>query len=254
MIRPLEVKKLPFQLNVAMSTVCFDEYVYFVGGTYINKIIKPETTIIEYSPMTNTCVTGEQLTIPVCQAGLGVLNKSIYIVNGVNETSNVVTTVQRYIPSTKTCESVADTNQAHNLPQIVTMSGYLFALGSNTNENSVERYDPESDEWTVITNIPGSIDWCAASMFECKLMVAPKYNTNDLLVYDFISNQWDQKTIAGMPDCIHGMMTVSINGRHCFMFRDEERTFHVFDDQSEDWIWKSKPSVEPLDCYLTCVT
>lgn len=94
--RWLSSQILPFHLDGCMSTVWFDGHVYVFGGSSDADVTIPSAKVIKYCPASNSVASFRTLSEPVYQAGAGVVGKSIYVVNGIDENDESVSTVQRY--------------------------------------------------------------------------------------------------------------------------------------------------------------
>jgi kelch-like protein 17 (actinfilin) len=64
-------------------------------------------------------------------------------------------------------KSILPSSSTH---EVVEANGFLFALGGNDGSsslNSVERYDPESNKWAIVTSMLTRRSSIGASVLEC---------------------------------------------------------------------------------------
>ncbi len=79
------------------------------------------------------------------------LNGSIYVCGGYNA-SGPLSVCERYDHQKDQWETVASMNKGRGRFSLVAANGRLYAVGGRNSDQSVEMYDPERNEWTLLPN------------------------------------------------------------------------------------------------------
>lgn len=77
---------------------------------------------------------------------------------------------EKYNLRTATWEPIAPMHSRRSTHEVVEASGYLYALGGNDGSsslNSVERYDPKTNKWSIVTSMLTRRSSIGASVLEC---------------------------------------------------------------------------------------
>ena len=99
------------------------------------------------------------------------------------------------------------------------LNGKFYAIAGRTN-NSVEIYDPQTEQWSLGPALPVPLYSAAAITINEKILVIGGYNSgnlNSVYEYEFATNQWTQK--ASMPTARYGHKLAFANGK---VWRSEE--------------------------------
>eukprot|EP00102_Acyrthosiphon_pisum_P021264 XP_016658474.1 PREDICTED: kelch-like protein 2 [Acyrthosiphon pisum] len=86
-------------------------------------------------------------------AGVGVLNGELYVVSGRNG-SDLLSSVEKYRPSTGVWATVADILLPRKFADVVALNGLLYVVGGmnqTSSLNSVECYNPNTNTWATVT-------------------------------------------------------------------------------------------------------
>ncbi len=140
----------------AYAMAAHDNKVYVFGGwdgqAYTN------STFI-YDPKTNHWTTGAPLPIGRGFAGAAALGDAIYVVGGYAD-NHEFDRCDRYLPQADRWESCAPMSVARGGLGLVPVGGRLYAVGGGWTGYLTfnERYDPESNAWSVVPS-PYSGQW-----------------------------------------------------------------------------------------------
>ncbi|CAM3661517.1 MULTISPECIES: Kelch repeat-containing protein [Saccharibacillus] len=102
---------------------------------------------------------------------------------------------------------------------LVTVNGKIYAIGGmsgNTYLNTVDEYNPESNEWITKTTIPTSFKASASSaVINGKIYIAGGYTGNNISktmeIYDPAKNEWTRG--ADLPVTVAGHSTQVVDGK-----------------------------------------
>lgn len=248
-------KELPLALEIGMAVVHHDNHFFFLGG---GDATKPGTQVYKYSLAANTVDVFGNLTKGVSWAGAGILNGSIYVVGGwIQEGSSHVAlkTVQRMHLESGACEEMTPTNEGHNMPFVLPFLDHLYVVGSQTgNDKSVERYNFHCNQWTVITKIPGLIDWCRAALCGGKLVIVHSKKETVFYIYDFHTAEWKLTKFTG-PNRVIGIWTVHTKYKSSpsLLVRAGNSTLYMYDTELCTWEQVSKANTNPWYWHQTVV-
>jgi N-acetylneuraminic acid mutarotase len=101
----------------------------------------------------------------------------------------------------------------------VFLNGRIYIIGGSEDKNkitdTVDFYDPNTDEWHSVASLPAKRDHIGASAYDNKIFVVGGFDvdditTNQLLIYDSQTNKW--KDGAPMPTSRGALIAEFING------------------------------------------
>ena len=126
-------------------------------------------------------------------------------VNGIN---NSTLEFGKEMPSNRT-EITADVIN----DKVYVIGGADYRNGGQV--NTVEIYDPQTNEWTEGTPLPYSLDHAPSVVYDNKIYVVGgflknKITTDKMLIYDPQTNEWTEGTPLPEPRCCH--VTEVVNG------------------------------------------
>ena len=90
--------------------------------------------------------------------GVAALDKKIYVIGGMDEDYESLSSVDCYDPNTNTWSQMANMNIARAAYSLVSLHGRLYAIGG-ADVDSVEVYDPDNNTWTLLQHkLDGTVD------------------------------------------------------------------------------------------------
>jgi N-acetylneuraminic acid mutarotase len=153
---------MPLPLDHTASAV-YDGKIYVVGGFLKHKV--PTDKLFIYDPQKNQWQEGKSLPSSIGAAlNAQFINGILYVVGGLNSSDVPVNTNYAYNPKTNTWSTKAPMPTARQHLQTAVVDGKLFALGgrilgdgvqsedldeASSNFNRNEKYDPQTDSWTI---------------------------------------------------------------------------------------------------------
>lgn len=137
-------------------------------------------------------------------AGVAVLGSRLYVIGG-RDGSVCHRTVECYDPHTNKWTLRAPMNKRRGGVGVGVLNGFLYALGGHDcpasnpavyRTETVERYDPTTDTWTLIASLSVGRDAIGVSVIGDWLIAVGGYDGNQYLKtveqYDTESNEWQQ--------------------------------------------------------------
>ena len=123
--------------------------VYVVGGTTMpgNRAI---ADVECYNPATNSWVTVAPMQTERFRHQVAVVGGCLYVMGGTDQIMSPLKTVERYEPATNSWIFVASLNLARRDFGIGVLQGMLFVFGGSGCTNAIERYDRDTNKWTII--------------------------------------------------------------------------------------------------------
>ncbi|XP_015109611.1 kelch-like protein 5 [Diachasma alloeum] len=141
---------------------------------------------------------------PRSTVGVAVLNDKLYAVGG-RDTNSCLNTVDCYDPHTNKWTSCASMSQRRGGVGVGVANGCLYALGgydaaargsTACRYDSVERYDPKTDTWTMVAPMSVARDAVGVCLLGDQLLAVGGYDGQQYLTlveaYDPILNEWHQ--------------------------------------------------------------
>ncbi|KAG8431525.1 hypothetical protein GDO86_018402, partial [Hymenochirus boettgeri] len=106
-----------------------------------------------------------------------------------------------YNPLTDVWQDICPLNDARPLCKLVTLNGYLYAIGGEC-LHTVERYDPRQNRWTYVAPLPNDTFAVAhmATAYDGEIYVTGGTIRYMLLRYRQKENSWKSSAITGSKD------------------------------------------------------
>ncbi|MBB6429242.1 Kelch repeat-containing protein [Algisphaera agarilytica] len=214
-----DLADVPLQLTHANHVVDGDN-IYVLGG-YVGTHPGGSTDAVwVYNIPTDTWSAGPSLPEDRAGAGAAILGRTLYYFGGATRTQgSVASTVDHgdvwtldlgATDSTGddaaswTTGTVADMPEPRNHMAGVSLNGFLYAIGGqigedefNGNSESVHRYDPNTDTWTSVADLPIKIGHITASTFTAngRIFVVTgvtqnSVSTDTFFMYDPTTDTW----------------------------------------------------------------
>jgi N-acetylneuraminic acid mutarotase len=217
--------------------------------------------------------------MPTARSGLrtSVVDGRIYAIGGRTSTSsNAISNVEEYDPTTDTWTKKADMPTSRMNFATCVVNGKIYAMGGRQRPTSdplptVEEYNPATDTWMRKTDMPTARMDLGASAVNEKIYTiggrpnvigGNEYYGDDLSVveeYDTMTDTWTRKT--DMPTVRSGPSTCVVNGKvyaiggYTGIVEQGARiysTVEVYDPETDSWTTKS-PMLTPRAAFRTCV-
>lgn len=184
-----------------------------------------------------------------------VLEGQIYLLGGAEGPlwSGTIATVEVYDPATDTWTPKADLSRDRAVIAAVALEGKIYAIGghrgtSNTavGQTIAEVYDPASDTWTRIADLPVDRGNAAVAAVDGKIYVIGGSNIlgnsqSEVNMYDPVADTWTPK--ARIPLSIHGHRAGVIGGLIYVVggrsFSDISNRLYVYDPVTDTWTRKA---------------
>jgi N-acetylneuraminic acid mutarotase len=189
--------------------------IWFVGG-YVGNTPGPGTTHVwKYDTLTDTWSRGPDLPEARGSGASAIVGRSLHFFGGGNldRSTDTLTHWSLDLEDPKaTWVSKANLPSGRNHFAAATVRGRIYAVGGQTgdlglarDEKEVFAYDPATDTWAQVADLPGPRSHTNASTFELngRLIVlggesAHMQHESTILSYDPALNQWT--TIGHLPD------------------------------------------------------
>jgi len=199
------------------AVVSLQSFLYVVGGT--NGTVSLKSTE-RYDPKTDTWKYMASMEIGRCYVAAAILNGKIYAVGGSATPAGpggpgggpgALTSVETYDPTTDKWEVLpSKTNVARSSHAVAVAGGMLYAVGGEdgganpVSYDSVERYDPTADTWTMMSSMNVPRCQVGAGVISGILFAVGGYNdrtqvgwTSSVEKYDAKSDSW--RMVAPFP-------------------------------------------------------
>ena len=212
---------LPQKINHAAVVGAFGK-LYVVGGFgplgirlrgFMFARWNPLDTVYVYDPVAKVWNLGPPMPKPRGAGGIALLNGSLWYTGGVGEDLLVQNTLFRYDLTTQTWSEKKNIPTARDVLRVEAVNAKLYAISGRKddlrfNDSTVESYDPQTDEWRRVADIPlgrgglgsavdgnfiytfgGEQVWTCVHQFER---------------YDTVNDRWE--VLGLMPETRHGIM------------------------------------------------
>ncbi|XP_037938704.1 kelch-like protein 5 isoform X2 [Teleopsis dalmanni] len=174
---------------------------YAVGGhdgwSYLN-------TVERWDPVARTWNSVASMSAMRSTAGVTVLGGRLYVVGGRDGTA-CHRSIECYDPHTNKWTPRTPMNKRRGGVGVAISNGYLYALGGHDcpasnpsvcRTETVERYDPATDTWTLICSLSIGRDAIGCTLLGDRLMAVGGYDGHQYLKtveeYDDETNEWTQ--------------------------------------------------------------
>lgn len=179
---------------------------YAVGGhdgwSYLSSVER-------WDPLTRQWTFVAPMNSQRSTVGVAALHGKLYAVGG-RDGSSCLRTVECYDPHTNRWTLVAPMSKRRGGVGVAVAHGYLYAFGghdapasnpSASRFDCVERYDPTTDTWTIITSMTTGRDAMGVALMGDRLFIVGGYDgqayLNVVESYDPLNNEWQQ--VAPLP-------------------------------------------------------
>jgi N-acetylneuraminic acid mutarotase len=190
---------------------------YAIGGSRLNGT--PSNTVEMYDPVTDTWA--ERAPMSNGREGIcaSVVDDKIFAFGGNNPAE---TTVSMYDPADDTwTDNLADMPTARWEPECVTVDDKIYVLGgflspaSGTGSDDVEMYDPSTDSWTTLAEMPAPRGGGAVASVDGMIYYfggSPNYGPpeQNLWLFDPAADEW--QTLDDMPFAWFLMASAEVEG------------------------------------------
>lgn len=170
------IKKADMPTPRSFLSVCaLNGKIYAIGG--INESLKTLSTVEEYDPVANKWTKKADMLTPRAFFSAITFNNKIYcfgglakagpMVNGMNKEEVYLSSVEEYDPVTNKWTKKADMPTGRAGLSTSVVNGFIYALGGQIASGEkvyltekpislsiVEKYDPITDKWTKISDMP----------------------------------------------------------------------------------------------------
>ncbi|XP_055696149.1 kelch-like protein 5 [Lutzomyia longipalpis] len=174
---------------------------YVIGGhdgwSFLN-------TVERWDPSTRTWSSVAPMTTMRSTAGVAVLGGHLYVVGG-RDGSGCHRSVERYDPHTNKWSLRAAMVKRRAGVGVTAANFYIYALGGHENSannpsasrtETVERYDPGTDTWTLLASLNVGRDSIGVALLGERILAVGGYDGNQYLKtveqYDPETNEWSQ--------------------------------------------------------------
>nr|7ONA_A Chain A, SAKe6AC [synthetic construct] len=204
--------------------------IYAVGGydgspdghTHLN-------SVEAYDPETDEWSFVAPMTTPRSGVGVAVLNGRIYAVGGYDGSPDGHThlnSVEAYDPETDEWSFVAPMTTPRSGVGVAVLNGRIYAVGGydgspdgHTHLNSVEAYDPETDEWSFVAPMTTPRSGVGVAVLNGRIYAVGGYDgspdghthLNSVEAYDPETDEWS--FVAPMTTPRSGVGVAVLNGR-----------------------------------------
>ncbi|NWZ94605.1 NS1BP protein, partial [Nesospiza acunhae] len=233
-IAPMRTPRARFQMAVLMGQL------YVVGGSNghsddlsCGEMYEPE--IDDWTPV-------PELRTNRCNAGVCALNGKLYIVGGSDPYG------QKGLKNCDVCWcwwlTVLPLVAGRHQSAVCELGGYLYIIGGAESWNclnSVERYNPENNTWTLMAPMNVARRGAGAAVRDGKLFVAGGFDgthaVNCVEMYDPARNEWKMMGSMTTPRSNAGITTVANTIYAVGGFDGNEflNTLEVYNPESNEW-------------------
>ena len=166
-------------------------YIYLLGG--VDQNFNTTATLWRYDPVSNTYDTNlPSYTIPTYFHATAYLNGKIYRIAGAAIGSDFH--VEVYTIATNTWSMAANYPFANHNLMAAALGGYVYAGGGNASPSNAWRYDPNTDTWTAIADLPAGRSSAASGAYNGRWVLAGgDVNfaiSNSAIAWDPSTNTW----------------------------------------------------------------
>jgi len=149
----------------SMGIVSYQGLIYIVGGCTHSRRHMQE--LVAYNPVISESTTLASMLVPRSQMGCVVLDDNLYVLGGTNRHNEVLQSGERYNFLTNKWSEIPSMNHARASPAVAASNGKIYAIGGDQISeinfyraritiSEVECFDPLSNEWTIVKNLPES--------------------------------------------------------------------------------------------------
>jgi N-acetylneuraminic acid mutarotase len=166
-------------------------YIYLLGG--VDQNFNTTATLWRYDPVSNIYNTSlPSYTIPTYFHASAYLNGKIYRIAGAAIGTDYH--VEVYDIATNSWSMAANYPFANHTLMAVALDNYIYAGGGNASPNNAWRYDPSTDTWAAIADLPVGRSAAASGAYNGRWILAGgDVNfaiSNSVITWDPATNTW----------------------------------------------------------------
>jgi N-acetylneuraminic acid mutarotase len=144
-------------------------YIYLLGG--VDQNFNTTATLWRYDPVSNTYNTSlPSYTIPTYFHASAYLNGKIYRIAG--RANGTDFHVEVYNIATNSWSMAANYPFANHSLMAASLGNYIYAGGGNASPDQAWRYDPSTDTWAAIANLPAGRSAAACGAYNGRWLLA----------------------------------------------------------------------------------
>jgi len=167
-------------------------YIYLLGG--VDQNFNTTATLWRYDPVSNTYNTSlPSYTIPTYFHASAYLNGKIYRIAGAAIGTDYH--VEVYDIASNTWSMAANYPFANHTLMAVALGSYVYAGGGNASPSNAYRYDPNTNTWTAIADLPAGRSAAASGAYNGRWILAGgDVNfaiSNSATAWDPATNTWN---------------------------------------------------------------
>ncbi len=155
--------------------------------------------------------------VPSC-----VIDGKIYLVGGMSESPNPLSTLEEYDPITEKWTKKADMPTPRGMLSVCALNGKIYAIGgvSPGTTSATEEYDPKTDKWTKKTDMPTPRSFLSVCALNGKIYAIGGIDENlktlpTVEEYDPVKNKWSKKANMLTPRAFFSAISFD-NKIYCF--------------------------------------
>jgi hypothetical protein len=167
-------------------------YIYLLGG--VDQNFTTTATLWRYDPISNTYNTSlPPYTIPTYFHASAYLNGKIYRIAGAAIGTDYH--VEVYNIATNSWSMAANYPVANHTLMAAALGGYVYAGGGNAFPTNAYRYDPSTNTWDTIADLPAGRSAAASDVYNGRWLLAGGdvnfATSNSVITWDPASNTWN---------------------------------------------------------------
>lgn len=167
-------------------------YIYLLGG--VDQNFNTTATLWRYDPVSNTYNTSlPSYTIPTYFHATAYLNGKIYRIAGAAIGSDFH--VEVYTIATNSWSMAANYPFANHNLMAAALGGFVYGAGGNASPSNAYRYDPNTNTWTAITDLPAGRSSAASGAYNGRWVLAGGdvnfATSNSVIAWDPATNTWN---------------------------------------------------------------
>ena len=226
----------------SFGTAIVDENIYILGNNLEN-----ENVVQVFDHLAEVWTTLTNMTMPRSRFGAATVNGNIYAIGGRDDQSNGMSTdiVEEYqiygdFWTLKTCMPTKREGLS-----VVVVNDKIYAIGgkrvtpsSEIILNTVEEYDPNTDNWTEKAGMPTARYGAGATVLNGKIYVVggcdEEQQLNCVEVYDPQADTWETKTGMSTARLYPGV--IEANGVIYAVGGLDQNTVEKYDADVDKWV------------------
>ncbi|CAF0905354.1 unnamed protein product [Adineta steineri] len=208
-----------------LDVTCIGGPIYAVGGHDGRAILD---TVERFNPDTSEWTYVASMNSARYTLGVGVLENRIYAIGGEDSATSLRDT-ESFDPHTNRWIQCASMHKRRGSVAVVACNGFIYAVGgheiSTINKSLIrhddgERYDPKSNQWTLITSFSRPKEALGIAVVNTKLYIVGGFDgkgLNEMERYDTETDKWRKSSplktkrvdacLIHVPSSIHQTMT-----------------------------------------------